>query len=143
MVVKRPNLSISSYEKMLDRLYSSIQVKVNTSRRFEQPIAEILHIKNRTIITNFKEIAEKLNRSLEELARFFYKELAIAGVLDNDKLVLFGRFGFERINMALKYYIKKYVICPICFSIDTIITKEKKNIFLKCLACGATNSIFE
>jgi translation initiation factor 2 subunit 2 len=141
----KKTLSINSYEKMLDRLYLLIQVRVDKFRRFEQPIAEVINVKNRTIITNFKEIAERLNRDLNELARFFYNDLAISGMIDPNtkQLILFGKFTFERINMSLKYYIKKYLLCPICNSNDTVIIREKKNIFLKCLACGATSSIVE
>lgn len=141
----KKSLSIPTYEKMLDRLYSMIQVKVEKFRRFEQPVAEVAIVKNRTIITNFKDIAEKLNRDLEELARFFYKDLAISGMIDPNtkQLILFGKFTFERINMSLKYYIKKYLLCPVCNSNDTVITREKKNVFLKCLACGAISSIVE
>jgi Translation initiation factor 2, beta subunit (eIF-2beta)/eIF-5 N-terminal domain len=141
----KKSLSISSYEKMLDRLYSMVQVKVDKFRRFEQPVAEVINVKNRTIITNFKEIAEKLNRDLEDLASFFFKDLAISGMIEPNtkQLILFGKFTFERINMSLKYYIKKYLLCPVCNSNDTIIVREKKNIFLKCLACGATSSVVE
>jgi len=136
-------LSISSYEKMLERLYSFVQVKKESITTFEYPIAETVNVKNRTIITNFKYITEKLNRKPEELASFFLKDLAINGMIEDDKLILFGKFTFERINASLKYYIKKYVICPICKSVDTIVLKERKNEFLKCLACGATSSIVE
>jgi len=110
----KKTLSINSYEKMLDRLYSLIQVRVDKFRRFEQPIAEVINVKNRTIITNFKEIAERLNRDLNELARFFYNDLAISGMIDPNtkQLILFGKFTFERINMSLKYYIKSIYFAP-------------------------------
>ncbi|MDT7865216.1 MAG: translation initiation factor IF-2 subunit beta, partial [Thermoproteota archaeon] len=100
-------------------------------------------VKNRTIITNFKEISEKLNRDKQQLASFFFKEFAVNGMIEDDTLILFGKFSFEKVNMSLKYYIKKYVLCPICNSNDTMLEKERKNLFLKCLACGAISSIVE
>jgi len=141
----KKTLSISSYEKMLERLYSTIEVNPEKFKGFEAPVAEVQNIKNRTIITNFKEIAQKLNRKPEELASFFFKDLSINGMIDENtkQLILFGKFTFERINLSLKFYIKKYVVCPICSSVDTTVIKEGKNLFLKCLACGATSSIIE
>lgn len=141
----KKSLSISSYEKMLERLYSQVKVNPEKFKRFEDPIAEVENIKNRTIIRNFKEIAERLNRKPDELASYFFKDLSINGMIDPNtkQLILFGKFSFERINMSLKFYIRKYVICPICTSVDTVVIKEGKNLFLKCLACGATSSIVE
>jgi len=141
----KKQLSIPTYEKMLERLYSIIEVNPEKFKGFEAPIAEIQNVKNRTIITNFREIASKLNRTPEELASFFFKDLSINGMIDENtkQLILFGKFAFERVNMSLKFYIKKYVVCPICSSVDTVVEKKGKNVFLRCLACGAVSSIIE
>ncbi len=141
----KKSLSISNYHKMLERLYSMIEVNPEKFKKAETIIANVENVKNRTIIVNFKEIAERLNRSPQELASFFFKDLSINGMIDEStkQLILFGKFSFERVNMTLKYYIKKYVICPICSSVDTVVIKEGKNFFLKCLACGAISSIVE
>ncbi len=141
----KKSLSISNYHKMLERLYSMLEVHPEKFKGFEELIAEVENVKNRTIIINFKEIAEKLNRNPEELASFFFKDLSTNGMIDEDtkQLIIFGKFSFERVNMTLKYYIKKHVICPICSSVDTVVIKEGKALFLKCLACGATSSIVD
>jgi translation initiation factor 2 subunit 2 len=139
----KKQLSIFHYEKMLERALSQIKVRTERSSRFEPPVAIVNNVKNRTIITNFKEISEKLNRDKQQFASFFFKEFAVNGMIEDDTLVLFGKFSFEKVNMSLKYYIKKYVLCPICNSNDTVLEKERKNIFLKCLACGAISPIVE
>ncbi len=139
----KKQLSIIHYEKMLERALSQVKFRAERSSRFAFPVAMVNNVKNRTIITNFKEIVEKLNRDKQHLASFFFKEFAVNGIIEDDTLVLFGKFPFEKVNMSLKYYIKKYVLCPVCNSNDTVIEKERKNIFLKCLACGAISTVLE
>jgi Translation initiation factor 2, beta subunit (eIF-2beta)/eIF-5 N-terminal domain len=141
--VDKKQLSIIHYEKMLERALSQVKFRAERSSRFVFPVAMVNNVKNRTIITNFKEIVEKLNRDKQHLASFFFKEFAVNGIIEDDTLVLFGKFPFEKVNMSLKYYIKKYVLCPVCNSNDTVIEKERKNIFLKCLACGAISTVLE
>jgi translation initiation factor 2 subunit 2 len=136
-------LSISSYEAMLDRVYSSVNVKPERHTRYEIPKLISYNEGGKTIITNFKQACEKLNRKPEELAKFLYKELGAGGNIDNERLILTGRFENEQINTELNLYYKRYVICPVCGTPDTTLIKQKKIVYMKCLACGAESPVPE
>lgn len=96
---------------------------------------------NKTIIENFKDIAEALNRDPQHLLKFLLREIATAGTLEGKRVVLQGRFTPYLIANKLKKYIKEYVICPVCGSPDTKIIKRDRFYFLKCEACGAETPI--
>jgi len=135
------SLSINGYEEMLDRVYSSVKVKVAKSERFEPPSVRSFIIGSRTVITNFKEICEKLNRPPEEMARFFLREMATGGGVEDQRLILVGRFEERQLNSALQFYVRRYVFCPVCSSPDTVLVREKKLLYLRCLACGAISPV--
>jgi len=56
---------------------------------------EILHESRRTIIMNFKDMAEKLNRDPQHLARFIFKESGKPGSLEGERLIIQGRLMNE------------------------------------------------
>jgi len=95
----------------------------------------------RTIIHNFKGIAETLNRPPQHLLKFLAKEMATAGVIDDERAIFQGKFENETLQHLVERYTKEYVICPICKRPDTKIVKEKRLWFLICEACGAKSSI--
>ncbi len=136
-----PRLSIESYEEMLNRLYSTVKVRVVKGERFEPPTVRSFIVGSRTVIANFKEICEKLNRPPEEMARFFLREMATGGGVEDQRLILVGRFEERQLNSALQFYIRRYVFCPVCKSPDTELVREKKLLYLKCLACGAISPV--
>ncbi|MEM3833043.1 MAG: translation initiation factor IF-2 subunit beta [Thermoprotei archaeon] len=136
-------LSINSYDEMLNRVYSSVSVKPEKYTRYEIPKLTSYNEGAKTIITNFKYAAERLNRKPEELAKFIYKELGAGGNIDNERLILTGRFENEQINTVINLYYKRYVICPVCGKPDTVLIKQKKIVYMKCLACGAESPVPE
>ena len=127
-----------SYDWLLDRAYSKIPQVVDTSgERFEIPKIRAEIIGNRTYITNFSEIAKKLNRDPTHLLKFFSKELATFGQLEDTKASFVGQFSRLLLQKKLEKYVKTYVICNQCGKPDTKLIKEGRLVFLKCLACGA------
>ncbi len=129
------------YEEMLNRVYSKLPPKVFEHRRFEIPKPQISIIGMRTVLHNFKEICETLNRDSHHFLRFLSRELATAGTLDDTRVIFQGRFSEDTIDRLIKRYAKEYVICPICKRPDTKIVKEGRFQFLVCEACGAKSSI--
>jgi len=70
------------YEKLLDRVMSELPETIG--KRGDRAIILnpiLIHEARRTIITNFKDLAEKLNRDPRHLARFIFKESGKPGVL--------------------------------------------------------------
>ncbi len=124
------------YFRLLERAYSVITPKVQ--RRQEIPRLKVQVLPKRTIILNFKEIAERLNRDPSHIAKFFLKELAVPGHIEGDQFVIYAERSQKILEAVYERYIKFYVVCPVCNSIDTILERQGRIYLLKCTACGAT-----
>lgn len=131
----------SEYEKLLKRAYSQLPPGVFKSKRFEVPMVSFTIAGMRTIIHNFKEIADTLNRPPHHLMKFLTREMATAGIIERDRAIFQGRFSGEGLQNLVKRYTREYVMCPICKRPDTKIVKEKRLYFLVCDACGAKSSL--
>jgi len=130
------------YEELLDRLYAKLPKKQVKAEPFEVPKAEIIVVGNRIIIRNFRQIADVLNREPKLLMRYFVKELAVPGTIDESgALILQGRFSSTIINRLIDRFIKNYVLCPTCGSRFTVLEKVGKVFKLRCLACGAETTL--
>jgi translation initiation factor 2 subunit 2 len=135
------------YEKLLDRALDKAPKKSKSQTRFEIPAIISVGDRSKTIITNFQEIAERLNREPKQILKFFLKELATSGSMVGGKAIFQGRFNrmtFNRLSARLlSIFVNKYIICPICKSPDTKIIKKDNFTSLICEACGARSSIIE
>ena len=129
-----------NYEELLERAYKKVK-KTETGERFEIP--EVLsHVEgNKTIISNFQQIASYLRRSPEHLEKFLEKELAAQGKQDSERLILIRKIPNKKIQERIKIYTEKYVLCKECKKPDTELIKENQFTFIHCLACGAKHSI--
>ena len=130
-----------SYEELLDRALSMVPKKTTKGERFKIPSAIITIVGNRTILHNFKDICEVLNRDAKHVARFILREIGTAGDIEDTRLVLQGRFSRTTLNNVIERYAKYFVICPVCKAPDTYLTKERRVYILVCTACGARTSV--
>ena len=132
---------LKAYDRWLERLYSKLPKTVTVRERFEIPTLQSIIAGNRTIIRNLRQVAEALNRKPEHLLRFLSKELATAGGFEGEMAVFQGRFSHETLGKALNVYVRDCVICPVCGSPDTRVTREERLRFLLCDACGAKSPV--
>jgi translation initiation factor 2 subunit 2 len=102
---------------------------------------EILHESRRTIVTNFKDLADKLNRDPSHLAKFVAKESGRPSSIEGERLIIQGRLSLEELRKLLELYVREFVRCPICGGLDTKITSERRLRFLVCEICGARNPV--
>ncbi len=130
-----------AYEEMLDRALSRLPEKVFEKSRFEIPISDSFTMGNRTIVRNFQEIAQKMNRDPNHLMKFLSGELATSGNFESRGAVFQGRFSNTQINEKIEKYAHIYVLCNECGKPDTRLMKEERIVFLKCEACGARHSV--
>ncbi len=129
------------YEKMLEEAYNQLPPEVFKHKRFEVPRPECTTFGSRTILHNFKEISDALNRNPQHVIRYLSKEMATAGTIDGARAIFQGRFDREVFNHLIERYIKEFVMCPICKRPDTRIVKEKRFSFMICEACGAKSPV--
>jgi len=131
----------SEYEKLLKKAYLQLPSEVFKPKRFEVPKVRSTIAGMRTVVHNFKEIADVLNRSPQHLMKFLTREMATAGTIEGDRAIFQGKFSRESLQNLINRYTREYVICPICKRPDTKIVKEKRIYFLVCEACGAKSSL--
>ncbi len=129
------------YESLLDRGREKLPEKVLETQRFEVP--KVLgHIQgNRTVISNFYQIADLLHRESSHLLKYVLKELATPGELKKNALIIGTKVPASRINEKISQYFKEFVACPECGKPDTKLLREDKFLFIKCSACGAKKTV--
>ena len=135
-----------TYEDLLEQAYKKVK-PVEAKERFEIPEIEG-HIEgNKTIISNFRQIAGSFGSiyrvcdKSEHIEKFLEKELAAQGKSEGDRLILIRKIPIKKIQEKLEFYVGKYVICRECGKPDTEIIKQDNFFFIHCLACGAKHSI--
>lgn len=136
-------LMSEEYLRLLNKALERVPRKSKTAARFEIPSPEVEAAGNKTMLMNFTEIAERVNRDPKHLLKFLSKELATSGAQAGGRAIFQGKFPSDTIQRLVTIYVEKYVICPICKSPDTTVVKEGPFHFLVCEACGAKSSILE
>lgn len=129
------------YTKLLDAAIERIPKKTSSGERFEVPTIQGVRIGSRTIVQNFKEIADRMNRDPHHLLKFLSKELATAATMDGARAIFQGVFKVDSMNRLLNIYTQRFVVCPVCKRPDTKMDKQDRYTFLVCEACGARSSV--
>ena len=127
---------------MLDKGKKELPEAVSEIERFNIPKVRGHVEGNKTIVSNFDEIAKVLGRKTEHLLKYILKELATPGDM-RKKAVIFGtKLSASKINEKISQYAETFVLCKECGKPDTKLTKETNVYFLKCQACGAKQSFY-
>jgi len=134
-------MASKSYEKLLDRAKAALPKEAFKSERFELPRPNFTVIGNRTILYNFKDICDVMNRSQQHLMRFLSREMATAGSIEEARAVFQGKFDERTIRSLLGRYLQEFVICPVCGRPDTKVKRENRFVFIVCEACGAKSPV--
>jgi len=130
------------YKKLLEQTRKQLPESVFKKERFEIPKVAG-HIQgNKTVISNFLQIASTLGREPEHMLKFVLRELAAPGKIKKSGSVIIGtKVPASRINEKIKQYANLFVFCPECGKPDTKLEKEKVFTFIKCMACGAKHTV--
>jgi translation initiation factor 2 subunit 2 len=129
------------YRTLLDRAYSQLPEQVTSYERWTVPRPDVRIAGRRTVIMNFKEIADELRRDPEHLLKFLSGEMATLANFDGTRAVFQGRFRTDSIRNLLEVYTNRYVVCPVCKRPDTRVVRDRRLWFLQCEACGARSSM--
>ena len=127
---------------MLEDVRKSLPEVVFLKERFEIP-SVMGHIQgNRTVISNFLQIASTLRREVDHLLKYVLKELATPGEIKKSGALILGtKVAASRINEKIRQYANEFVLCSECGKPDTAIVKEEGLTYMKCTACGARNVV--
>lgn len=132
---------MEDYEKLLDRAISSLPETVKSDARFQIPEADVTVAGSQTVVKNLRAVASSLNRDLSHLAKFLLRELAAAGTLKENQLIVQGKFSPTTIQERINRYVQEYVLCKECGKPDTRLEKIERIPVLRCEACGARTPV--
>jgi translation initiation factor 2 subunit 2 len=129
------------YKELLEKARKELPQSVFEKGRFEVPKVKGHLQGNKTVISNFHQIATTLNRPPEHLLKFILKELATPGDVKKNELIIGTKIAASRVNEKIQKYATTYVLCHECGKPDTQLIKEKDRYYLKCAACGAKHMV--
>jgi len=132
-------MDFEEYKRLLDKAYSELPDIVKKNERFEIPEVKGRIERNRTLITNFKQIIKAFNRDENHLLKYFLREAGVRGEINNGNLILYSRFNSNILKKIITKYFNEYVLCPVCKRPDT----ELKGNMIVCKACGAKTPVKE
>src|SRR5207302_8419242 len=92
------SLSMNDYDALLDRALSKITQSTGTGERFELPIAMVQIIGQRSIVVNFSDVVDRLNRDPHHVLKYLAKEMATAGAYEGGCGYVQGRVSGETYN---------------------------------------------
>ena len=134
--------SIESFDSMLDNLYSNLNTQNNDKLILPNLIINVTT--TNTFFKNAKDILKTLKCNPEHYIKYMNKELGSVNWVSGSKkdgLVIKGKIQKKRIQLLLQEYIKKYICCNICKSLNTKIIKEKKINYIYCNICFSKTAI--
>lgn len=129
------------YESLLNRGKERLPEVATNTERFQIPKVTGHLEGNKTIISNFLQIASALGRNPEHLLKYISRETAAKGEIKRQLLVFNTKIPSAKINEKIEQYVETYVICKECGKPDTKLVKEGIITFMRCQACGSKQSV--
>jgi translation initiation factor 2 subunit 2 len=130
-----------NYDELLKRARAEVPEVTLKIERLEMPRLFVSMVGMRTTISNFKEVADTLDRDPQHILKFLTREMATAATYHDGRAIFQGKFPRDTFERLLSRYMESFVICPVCKRPDTKIVKEKRLSFIVCNACGARSSV--
>jgi translation initiation factor 2 subunit 2 len=129
------------YNELLKRACAQMPEVSIKRERLEFPRIIMNTVGMRTLIYNFKDITNALDRDPQHILKFLTREMATAATFHDSRAIFQGKFQRESFERLLNRYMESYVTCPVCKRPDTKVVKDKRLSFLVCNACGAKSAI--
>ena len=126
---------------MLERGNSKLPETATSTARFVVPNITGHLEGNKTVVSNFLQIANILRRNPEHLLKYVNRETAARGEIKKQLLVFNTKLASPKINEKIQQYVDEFVICKECGKPDTKLSKEGIVTFIRCQACGAKHSV--
>jgi translation initiation factor 2 subunit 2 len=130
-----------NYDELLKRARAEVPEVTLKKERLELPRLFVTMVGMRTTISNFKEVADTLDRDPQHILKFLTREMATAATYHDGRAIFQGKFPRDTFERLLSRYTESFVTCPVCKRPDTKIVKEKRLSFIVCNACGAKSSV--
>ena len=132
---------MASYEEMLKKAYAGMDEPTDSGERFVMPKTKVYIEGKTTVLENFADIADTLNREQDHFMKYILGELGTAGKIDGTRAVYNGKFEPSQFEAIVQTYVNDYVICSECGRPDTRLVKDERVLMLLCEACGSKRPI--
>ncbi|KAI5181493.1 translation initiation factor 2 subunit 2 [Nematocida sp. AWRm80] len=135
-------VDIFSYEALLMRIEKYLKPSDKEAEtKIKIPISIKKDGSTKTTL-NITEICKVISRDVLHLKQFIEVELSANSSIDAEgRLLIKGIYPEAQIQKIIRKYIKQYVTCAVCMSLNTALEKEDKLLFKKCLSCNASHSV--
>jgi translation initiation factor 2 subunit 2 len=128
---------MDDYSSLLKDVRKELPKHVVHKERFEVPKVRGHLQGNKTVISNFLQIASVLRRDPKHVLKFVLRELATPGEVKKSGSVIVGsKVPATRINQAIRKYANDFVLCPDTGKPDTVLEKEGNITYLRSLVTG-------
>jgi len=116
------------YIYLLEDIYDTLDKNSNLFGNYEIKVAKPevkFDITKKTIWSNFREICKELKIEENQLIKFFSKEYSTTlSVNQEGNLLIKGRYSDIIIGSTLKKYIKTFLQCSACKTMNTTIERK-------------------
>ncbi len=129
------------YMSLLNKAEGAFSDSTEVQSRLKIPEPDVILEGKATIVRNFQDIADLLNRPAKKIMKHFTRELGIGVAQDGRRLIINKKVDANTIQQKIKEYMDSYVICYECGSPDTEIQRIGRVDVLVCKACGAQHSV--
>lgn len=131
----------NEYDELLNRASGIFSKSTQSESRLKIPEPDIIREGKSTIVRNFMDIADMINRDPKHISKFLMKEFGIGVTITGRRLIINRRVTYEQITSKISQYLDSYVNCYECGSPDTEFLKVGRTYLLSCKACGAQHPI--
>ncbi|MGP6219962.1 translation initiation factor IF-2 subunit beta [Caldiplasma sukawensis] len=134
-------MEFDEYDKLLERTSDILSMATMNQERLKIPKAIIIEDGKSSIVRNFMDMVELINRDPKDIMKYLTKAFGVGMVIDGRRLIINRKITEEEFMEKIDDYLNVYVRCYECNSPDTEILKEKRVSLIVCKACGATHPI--
>mmetsp|Transcript_36309 Transcript_36309/g.43888 ORF Transcript_36309/g.43888 Transcript_36309/m.43888 type:complete len:293 (+) Transcript_36309:121-999(+) len=135
------------YEELLGRVFGMLrennpELAGEKQKTILKPPQVLREGTKKTVFVNFMELCKTMHRQPDHVMGYLHAELGTSGSLDGQqRLIMKGRFTPKVFEGILRRYVNEYVICNMCKSTDTLLSREQRLFMLRCQQCGASRSV--
>lgn len=134
-------MDVNDYESLLKKTEDVLSKSTVSQQRLQIPEPDIMQEGKVTIVRNFTDIVDLINRDPKHISKFLMTEFGIGVTISGKRLIINRKISADQISAKIKQYMESYVICYECNSPDTEIQKIGRTYVLTCKACGAQHPI--
>ena len=107
------------YEELLERARDRIPKDISERSRWTMPQPDIMIEGSQTILRNFSEIVDSMDRDANHVFQYLLNELGTSGSREQFRIMLKGKVPPKRIKEKIVSYVKAFILCGECKAPDT------------------------